>query len=66
MVHITLMVVARGWRHYKYMFSTKGAALEKMVLEKMVTEERSSVLVCEERKPAVCLNLVIIGGRIVV
>lgn len=50
MAPISLIVLARGGRHYLSSLSIKGAALEKILLKKMAAEKRGSVMFCEEKQ----------------
>lgn len=49
-VPIASMIVARSDRNYLPSFNTEGAALEKIVLKEIVTENWSSVSFRENRK----------------
>lgn len=51
------MVVREDKMYYRASFSIAHAMLEKIVLEEMVTENWSSVLICEERKQVVVPKL---------
>lgn len=50
MVPVPPMAEPKSGRHYLPSFSTHGAVLEKIVLQEMEMENRSSVVVVEERK----------------
>lgn len=56
-VPILSMVVARNWRRYLLLYSTKDAALQKIMLKEIATTNWSSVMIEKERKQGTVLEI---------